>query len=1167
MKKLLSLTLVLMLLFTTISFTSVSAAATMDIVLAKADLSNVTIDTKNSYFKDIVVTGTDALFNGNGNSRWASNSAAKATETVGDVTHTYNANTVFTPTTSTEAGIEAGIGANVPILKLTQNQDSTIVRMFMTDGTFDAPDTANGEYIEYRVKMYMTDFISHSAYTAGSTQVPAVKMDTPPSTHSWKVGRMDNSGGRKGSSQTIATGEWVQIIVKDNNTTSGGIALEGLAGAANNAANYKKVMPATIYFADFEIVKVTPVATNKITAVKLGEGTVTGDGDIVTGEIANLTATPAAGYHFDGWYTKSAGSVSTTCLSKDASYSFTVSEDTEVVAAFEKDAVNSWIELLTIPFEGNVSPAASGINLWGKDASWANVNSGQSYVTYTDEGLTDVPFDGGEKLVKFDSNKTGAVAVTGMVDGRINGIPGYYTRFEEGGKYRMSMWMYIPSTYKGKSAGDEIDFTFSFYSNAGIGAGATAIATVGEWTLVEAVVDSMDAKYANVSSGARIKFSTASSLTAYDETASEDGPTVMYIDNLKFEKFDGVTVSAEATNGTVYGTGSYAKGESVTLNAGADAGYKFAGYYTNDDTLLSAEPKYTFTVNADTNVVAKFVEAEKYVQPSDVLYYYGNEEGDVGIYNTWFYNDKNGDGKVTGKDDPNTTDVVEPNEQNSSEPYNMAISYQELAEEGIYKPNDDAIFGDKLYQQKRLEGDIGNQMSGRFRGWENGSNGVTTKYVSGKQYKFTWWVNPVSMQIANGEETQPATTTLTVSMQYDSSNSSGLSHTFTLNVGEWNKLEWVFTANDKMASIAPGLRYDWGSKTNTETTFLTVTNWALYDAITVEEITEWQFSDTKAPNGGWFRYRDYGDYTGAANSNTSAGKLAPYTDYPTLPKASDDAGNNVVVFDFSEPSGATAANFKPKAGSAYEGKTFEEAYAYLTRVDNAGAQNGGRFNNITTAGTLKIGSTYKLSYKIYVPEVLNMLTGEKVDNPNISARIIGTHTGNYPAGDGKDVYKKLETGKWVEVGYTFKATEKGAECAPSLKFELSGVGVKDGDELTENSVMIPLYFIDDVTVELVHVDDLALEISQDDTTVTATATVNDIKSGNSLKAIVIIAAYDADGKLISVALSSENGEDVALDGSISATYTKADDVDKYVAFLWDDLTNIRPYVLPVTLGE
>ncbi len=98
--------------------------------------------------------------------------------------------------------------------------------------------------------------------------------------------------------------------------------------------------------------------------------------------------------------------------------------------------------------------------------------------------------------------------------------------------------------------------------------------------------------------------------------------------------------------------------------------------------------------------------------------------------------------------------------------------------------------------------------------------------------------------------------------------------------------------------------------------------------------------------------------------------------------------------------------------------------------------------------------------------------------------------------------------------------------------------------------------------------DVNLEITGDGDTVTATATVNDIKSGGTIDAIVIIAAYDADDNLVGVSFS-ENGvsKALAIDETISATYTKnaSENVDKYVAFLWNDLTNIRPYVLPVSL--
>jgi len=66
-----------------------------------------------------------------------------------------------------------------------------------------------------------------------------------------------------------------------------------------------------------------------------------------------------------------------------------------------------------------------------------------------------------------------------------------------------------------------------------------------------------------------------------------------------------VVVTATATNGTVTGAGTYAEGETVTLVATPDAGYRFVGWFV-DDTTVSTAATYTFTATADIALVAKF---------------------------------------------------------------------------------------------------------------------------------------------------------------------------------------------------------------------------------------------------------------------------------------------------------------------------------------------------------------------------------------------------------------------------------------------------------------------------------------------------------------------------------------------------------------------------------
>lgn len=61
--------------------------------------------------------------------------------------------------------------------------------------------------------------------------------------------------------------------------------------------------------------------------------------------------------------------------------------------------------------------------------------------------------------------------------------------------------------------------------------------------------------------------------------------------------------------GSVSGYGSYESGSSCTLIATANAGYDFLGYYNTSDVLVSSNATYTFTVNSDVNLVAKFTKS------------------------------------------------------------------------------------------------------------------------------------------------------------------------------------------------------------------------------------------------------------------------------------------------------------------------------------------------------------------------------------------------------------------------------------------------------------------------------------------------------------------------------------------------------------------------------
>lgn len=70
-------------------------------------------------------------------------------------------------------------------------------------------------------------------------------------------------------------------------------------------------------------------------------------------------------------------------------------------------------------------------------------------------------------------------------------------------------------------------------------------------------------------------------------------------------------VSEDAAKGTVSGGGSYEGGAQATVSASPATGYKLSGWYENG-AQVSADKSYTFTVNGNRTLTARFAEAAVY---------------------------------------------------------------------------------------------------------------------------------------------------------------------------------------------------------------------------------------------------------------------------------------------------------------------------------------------------------------------------------------------------------------------------------------------------------------------------------------------------------------------------------------------------------------------------
>ena len=88
---------------------------------------------------------------------------------------------------------------------------------------------------------------------------------------------------------------------------------------------------------------------------------------------------------------------------------------------------------------------------------------------------------------------------------------------------------------------------------------------------------------------------------------SEEGNKNIYTINYVLEEIKEYSIIVNQTEGgSVSGTGKYLEGEEAELVATENSGYKFLGWYDNNDTQVSSEKTYRFEVKGDITLTAKF---------------------------------------------------------------------------------------------------------------------------------------------------------------------------------------------------------------------------------------------------------------------------------------------------------------------------------------------------------------------------------------------------------------------------------------------------------------------------------------------------------------------------------------------------------------------------------
>ena len=276
-------------------------------------------------------------------------------------------------------------------------------------------------------------------------------------------------------------------------------------------------------------------------------GNVSGGGTFNYGQNCTLTASANQGYTFINW-TKNGTQVST-----NASYTFTVTESAAYVAHFQIQSYN--ITASADPSAGGNVSGGGTFNYSQSCTLTASANQGYTFVNWTKNGT------------QVSTNASYTFTVTESA--------AYVAHFQ--------IQSYNITASADPSAGGDVSGggTFNYGQSCTVHATANEGYTFINWT----------ENGAQVSANADYTFTVISNRTLVAHFSTQ-----------------GYVITAVATpeeGGVVSGSGGYNFGEVCTLTATANVGYTFVNW-TKDNTEVSTEPTYSFTVTETATFVAHF---------------------------------------------------------------------------------------------------------------------------------------------------------------------------------------------------------------------------------------------------------------------------------------------------------------------------------------------------------------------------------------------------------------------------------------------------------------------------------------------------------------------------------------------------------------------------------
>jgi len=349
-------------------------------------------------------------------------------------------------------------------------------------------------------------------------------------------------------------------------------------------------------------------------------GSITGQGSYQHGQKVNITANPNTGYAFTNWTEN--GNV----VSSQASYSFTVTANTTLTANFSLNTHN-----ITLNASSSAGGSVTGAGNYehGQTATiTASPNTGYTFTNWTENG--NVVSSQASYSFTVTSNRTLTANFSLNAHNiALNASPSAGGSVTGAGNYDHGQTATI-------SASSNTGYTFTNWTENG-----NVVSSQASYSFTVTVNRTLTANFslnahnvtlnASPSAGGSVTGAgnydhgqtatiTASPNTGYTFTNwTENGNVVSSQAEYSFEASNSrnltanfsqnaVSISLNASpsmGGTVTGGGNYSYGETVNITAMPNEGFTFNNW-TQNGTVVSAEPIYSFTANSNKTLTANF---------------------------------------------------------------------------------------------------------------------------------------------------------------------------------------------------------------------------------------------------------------------------------------------------------------------------------------------------------------------------------------------------------------------------------------------------------------------------------------------------------------------------------------------------------------------------------